>query len=120
MSVAAQLYKVAKQLKTLGPETVGSQLKGNLVTASAPPSVNVPRARVKRPPSAPELRIASAVPRDRTGGISTVLPRSYSPTSVPSFPISPQFGTLGENISAKYDLKEKYEKLKKDFFSGFA
>jgi hypothetical protein len=107
MSAFGQLRKIRLQLDTLKTGIVGSQLKGNLVTASAAPSVNVPSARVERPPSPPALGMDPAVPRakDRTGRISSVLPTRYSPTAtIPSFSLgSPErLENMGKYLKTKF------------------
>ena len=116
MSAFGQLRKIRLQLDTLKTGIVGSQLKGNLVTASAAPSVNVPSARVERPPSPPALGMDPAVPRakDRTGRISSVLPTRYSPTAIPSFSLDrDKLKITGEKLRTKWDNWDK-----SNFFSG--
>jgi hypothetical protein len=106
MSAYGQLRKISLQLASLTSSPVGSQMKGNIVAASAPPSVNVPSLRVERPPSPPALGITSAVPRDRTGRISPIRLTRYSPPSIPNV-------SLGDSSK----LKIVGEKLRTKFFS---
>jgi len=115
MSAFGQLRKIRLQLDTLKTGIVDSQLKGNLVTASAAPSINVPSARVERPPSPPALRITPAVPGDRTGRISSVLPTRYSPTAIPPISLgdSDKLKIAGEKLRTKWDNWDKTS-----FFSG--
>ena len=94
---------------------VGSSVKGNIVAASAPPSVNVPSLRVERPPSPPALRITSAVPKDRTGGVSSVIPTRYSPTDISNVSL----GDSGKLTIAGQKLRTKWDNWdKSNFFSG--
>ena len=87
-------------------------MKGNIVAASAPPSINVPSVRVERPPSPPALRITSAVPKDRTGGVSSVIPTRYSPTDISNVSL----GDSGKLKIAGQKLRTKWDKS--NFFSG--
>jgi len=110
MSAYGQLRKISLQLSSLTSSPVGSQMKGNLVTASAAPSVNVPSLSVERPPLIPSLNKASAVPGDATGRISPIPPTSYRPTTIPSL-------SLGSEKQLKNIGKKSLSFLKSTFFS---